>query len=169
MPPCTTLTDLPHSVLHDILGRLPSSAAAVRSMGVCKALAVAVRALPEVRLAVKLELTLLAEEPERRYSTRRVTLAGTLSTSNKPPAPLTCKVSVGRMRLQRRSCGRPARKCGNTTVSSALMSGIPCLVRVIIAVPVEMDLYKQLPGVHSLPRNMQSESFCDSLDFACRY
>jgi hypothetical protein len=76
----TTLSDLPQPVLHDILERLPSSAKAVRLMGVCKALAAAVRALPKVSVTMKLDLTLPLAEPRRRYRTRQTAVEGTLVT-----------------------------------------------------------------------------------------
>ena len=89
----TTLTDLPQSVLHDILGRLPSSAKAVRMMGVCKALKDAVRTLPEVSVAMRLDLMLPMADTRRRCKTRQGTAAGTLMTcTTSPPAP-SCKRS----------------------------------------------------------------------------
>ncbi len=80
MPAQMTLADLPQPLLHDILGRLPSSAEAVRTMNVCKALAAAVRALPEVSVKMKLDLTLPLAEPRRRYRTRQTAVEGTLVT-----------------------------------------------------------------------------------------
>jgi hypothetical protein len=53
----------------------------VRLMGVCKALASAVRALPEVSVAMKLDLTLPLAEPRRRYRMRQYMVRGMLGTS----------------------------------------------------------------------------------------
>ena len=52
--PAATLTDLPETVLHMILGRIPGRDAA-RMMSLCKALAAAVRRMPEIHLALDLD------------------------------------------------------------------------------------------------------------------
>jgi hypothetical protein len=102
-----TLTDLPQPLLHDILGRLPSSAEAVRTMGVCKALAAAVRALPEVSVAMVLDLALPQTKPLHR--TRQAAVVGTLTTATSPVVQLLPL-------YQRKLCCTPSLQVGSKFV-----------------------------------------------------